>query len=75
MGLTNVASVAEEVRDPGLNLPLGMFLAFGTIVGIYVLGTSIMVGVVGVETLARDGGDLTPIATVAEVLMGRWGPS
>ena len=73
MGLTNVASVAEEVRDPGLNLPLGMFLAFGTIVVIYVLGTSIMVGVVGVETLAKDGGDLTPIATVAEALVGRWG--
>ena len=73
MGLTNVASVAEEVRDPGLNLPLGMFLAFGTIVVIYVLGTSIMVGVVGVETLAKDGGDLTPVATVAEVLVGRWG--
>jgi APA family basic amino acid/polyamine antiporter len=73
MGLTNVASVAEEVKDPGLNLPLGMFLAFGTIVGIYVLGTSIMVGVVGVETLARDGGDLTPVATVAEALVGRWG--
>ena len=73
MGLTNVASVAEEVRDPGLNLPLGMFLAFGTIVVIYVLGTSIMVGVVGVETLAKDGGDLTPGATVAEVLVGRWG--
>jgi amino acid transporter/mannitol/fructose-specific phosphotransferase system IIA component (Ntr-type) len=73
MGLTNVASVAEEVKDPGLNLPLGMFLAFGTIVVIYVLGTSIMVGVVGVDTLARDGGDLTPVATVAEVLVGRWG--
>ena len=73
MGLTNVASVAEEVRDPGLNLPLGMFLAFGTIVVIYVLGTSIMVGVVGVETLAKDGGDLTPVATVAEALVGRWG--
>ena len=73
MGLTNVASVAEEVKDPGLNLPLGMFLAFGTIVVIYVLGTSIMVGVVGVETLAKDGGDLTPIATVAEALVGRWG--
>ena len=50
-----------------------MFLAFGTIVVIYVLGTSIMVGVVGVETLAKDGGDLTPVATVAEVLVGRWG--
>ncbi len=73
MGLTKVASVAEEVRDPERNLPLGMFLAFGTIVAIYTLGTGVMVGVVGVEVLARDGGDLTPVATVAESLLGHWG--
>ena len=73
MGLTKVASVAEEVKNPGVNLPLGMFLAFGTVVGIYVIGTFVMVSVAGADTLARDGGDLTPVATVAEVLSGRWG--
>ena len=73
MGLTKVASVAEEVKNPERNLPLGMFLAFGSIIAIYVVGTSVMVGVVGVDTLARDGGDLTPVATVAESLVGRWG--
>ena len=73
MGLTKVASVAEEVNNPERNLPLGMFLAFGSIIAIYVVGTSVMVGVVGVDTLARDGGDLTPVATVAESLVGRWG--
>ncbi len=73
MGLTKVASVAEEVKDPDRNLPLGMFLAFATIIIIYMVGTSVMIGVVGVETLARGGGDLTPVATVAESLMGSWG--
>ena len=73
MGLTQVASVAEEVRDPDRNLPLGMFLAFASIVVIYVVGTSVMVGVVGVDTLAMAGGDLTPVATVAENLVGPWG--
>ena len=73
MGLTKVASVAEEVKNPERNLPLGMFLAFGSSIAIYVVGTSVMVGVVGVDTLARDGGDLTPVATVAESLVGRWG--
>ena len=73
MGLTQVASVAEEVRDPERNLPLGLFLAFGTIVTIYVIGTSVMVGVVGVGRLAMNGGDLTPVATVAESLVGPWG--
>lgn len=73
MGLTKVASVSEEVVDPERNLPLGMFLAFGTVVLIYVAGTSVMVGVAGVERLAQDGGDLAPVATVAELLVGHWG--
>lgn len=73
MGLTQIASVAEEVRNPVRNLPLGMFLAFGTALLVYLVGTSIMVGVVSAETLAMDGGDRTPVATVAEVLVGRWG--
>jgi basic amino acid/polyamine antiporter, APA family len=73
MGMTKVASVAEEVKNPSRNLPLGMFLAFGSVLAIYVVGTAVMVGVVGAETLARDGGDLTPVATVAEALIGPMG--
>jgi basic amino acid/polyamine antiporter, APA family len=73
MGMTKVASVAEEVKDPERNLPLGMFLAFGSVVFIYVLGTSVMVGMVGVDVLALNGGDLTPVATVAESMVGPWG--
>jgi amino acid transporter/mannitol/fructose-specific phosphotransferase system IIA component (Ntr-type) len=73
MGLTTVASVAEEVKNPERNLPLGMFLAFGSVITIYIVGTSVMVGVVGVETLSQGGGLLTPVATVAEVLVGPWG--
>ena len=73
MGLTKVASVAEEVRNPERNIPLGMFLAFGTAILVYTVGTTIMVGVVSADVLAQNGGDLTPVATVARVLMGPWG--
>jgi len=73
MGLTKVTSVAEEVKNPERNMPLGLFLALATIVLFYVVGTAVMVGVAGVDTLARNGGDLTPVATVAEILVGRWG--
>ena len=73
MGLTQVASVAEEVRNPERNIPLGMFLAFGTAVLVYTVGTTVMVGVVSADVLAQDGGDLTPVATVARVLVGPWG--
>ncbi len=73
MGLTKVASVAEEVKDPDRNLPLGMFLAFGTAIVVYFVGTSVMIGVVGADVLGQNGGDLTPVATVAEVLVGKYG--
>jgi len=73
MGLTKVASIAEEVRNPERNLPLGMFLAFATAILVYSVGTAVMVGVVSVDVLARNGGDLTPVATVADVLVGHWG--
>lgn len=70
MGLSKVASIAEEVTRPERNLPLGMFLAFATIVLVYVVGTSVMIGVAGVDRLGAEGGDLTPVATVAEILVG-----
>ena len=73
MGITQVASVAEEVRNPERNIPLGMFLAFGTAILVYTVGTAVMVGVVSADVLAQGGGDLTPVATVAEHLVGRWG--
>ncbi|MFV1980843.1 MAG: amino acid permease [Rhodothermia bacterium] len=73
MGMTKVASVAEEVRNPERNLPLGMFLAFGTALIVYVAGTIVMVGVAGVELLVVPGQILTPAATTAEVFFGGWG--
>ncbi|MDX1647697.1 MAG: amino acid permease, partial [Longimicrobiales bacterium] len=70
MGLTKVASVAEEVKDPERNLPLGTFLSFGTVILVYVVGTGVMVGVAGADTLGANGGDLKPVATVARMLAG-----
>jgi amino acid transporter/mannitol/fructose-specific phosphotransferase system IIA component (Ntr-type) len=70
MGLTKVVGVAEEVKAPERNLPLGILLAFGTVVAVFAIGTSVMVGVVGVDALANEGGGLTPVATVAGRLAG-----
>ena len=73
MGLTKVASVAEEVKNPERNLPLGTFLAFGTAVLVYVVGTMVMIGVTGADVLAaadNGHGDLTPVATVARDMAG-----
>ncbi len=59
-GLTKVASISEEVKDPDRNLPLGMGLALLTASVVYVVGVSLMVAVIDPEALH---GDLTPIAT------------
>jgi amino acid transporter/mannitol/fructose-specific phosphotransferase system IIA component (Ntr-type) len=76
MGLTKVASVAEEVKNPERNLPLGTFLAFITAILVYVVGTAVMIGVTGADVLAaadNGHGDLTPVATVARDLAGSKG--
>lgn len=70
VGLTNIASLSEEVKNPERNLPLGIFLALGTALIIYVLGTMVMTGVI---PLKRFAGDLTPVATAGEYLFGKVG--
>jgi amino acid transporter/mannitol/fructose-specific phosphotransferase system IIA component (Ntr-type) len=62
-GLTHVASIAEEVKNPDRNVPLGMFLALGTTVLVYVLGVFVMVAVLDPGEFQKD---LTPVATAGE---------
>ncbi len=62
-GLTQVASVSEEVRRPERNLPLGMFLSLATGLALYVVGVFIMIAVLDPQTLRED---LAPVATAAE---------
>lgn len=69
-GLTKVASVSEEVRDPDRNIPLGMILSLATATFIYVIGVFIMVMLLDPEALHAD---LTPVATAGEVFMN-WLP-
>jgi mannitol/fructose-specific phosphotransferase system IIA component (Ntr-type) len=46
-GLTKVASIAEEVKDPGKTLPRGMFLAFSIVTLLYIVVVLITVGILG----------------------------
>lgn len=70
IGVTKVASVSEEIRNPERNLPLGIFLGLGTAIIIYVIGTAVMVGVVPMSELQ---GNLTPVATAANKFAGKVG--
>ena len=68
-GVTKVASVAEEVEDPGKNIPLGILgsLAFTTV--LYVAIVAVLVGVTDPGTVA---GSQTPMADAADAVLG-WG--
>ena len=66
-GLTKVASIAEEVKEPGRNLPFGMLLAWFVVTLFYIAVVTITVGVVdGVELL----GSYAPISLAADKFMG-----
>ncbi|WP_323674976.1 amino acid permease [Halorubellus sp. PRR65] len=69
-GVTKVASVAEEVEDPGRNIPLGILgsLAFTTL--LYVGIVAVLVGVTDPGSVA---GSLTPVAVAAEQTLGEAG--
>ncbi len=68
-GLLKVASVAEEVKNPGKNIPLGMFISFFVVVSLYFLVILTTVGVLG-DKLANS---LTPITDGAAVVLGSLG--
>jgi amino acid transporter/mannitol/fructose-specific phosphotransferase system IIA component (Ntr-type) len=74
-GLTKVASVAEEVRDPGRNIPGGMFAAFIVVALLYVAAVFVVVGLLeSSEMFTQDAAgpraNLTPLSSAAAKLPG-----
>lgn len=66
-GLTKIASVSEEVVNPGRNIPLGMMLSIISTTIIYVIGISMMSALLPADTLHAS---LTPVADSAEAALG-----
>ncbi|MBA7478360.1 Putrescine transporter PotE [subsurface metagenome] len=66
-GLTKVASIAEEVKLPGRNLPLGMLLAWFVVTVFYIAVVAVTVGVVGGRQLTAS---LMPVSLAASKFMG-----
>jgi amino acid transporter len=69
-GLTKVASIAEEVKHPGRNLPRGMFLAWFVVTLFYIAVITITVGAVEGDELS---GSSLPVSLAADNFMGSWG--
>jgi amino acid transporter/mannitol/fructose-specific phosphotransferase system IIA component (Ntr-type) len=70
LGLTKIASVAEEIKNPERNIPLGMLLSLSITSLIYFLGVFVMVSVIEPSEFAND---LAPAATAVKKLF-TWMP-
>jgi amino acid transporter len=69
-GTTKIVAVAGEVKDPGRNLPLGMFYSWGVVTFLYIAVIFITVGLVEPSKL---GDTLMPITLGGKVSMGIFG--
>ncbi|UCD59320.1 MAG: amino acid permease [Candidatus Hydrogenedentota bacterium] len=66
-GLTKVTSIAEEVRNPGRNLPLGMILAWAVVGLFYIAVITVTIGLVDGQELSHS---LVPISLAASKFLG-----
>jgi len=71
IGFEVIATSAEEIKDPGRNLPLAMIASVVTPMILYVLVMFVSTGVLPIPDLA--GSDI-PVADVAAEYLGTWGP-
>lgn len=69
-GLLKIASLAEEVKDPGRVLPLGMILSLLVVVAFYSIVIFVTIGVLDAGVMDKT---LTPISDGAAVFMGPTG--
>ena len=77
-GLTKVGAVAEEVKDPGRNLPLAIIGALVFVTALYALIVYVTIGVLDIPAAIEAGrlqadGEGAIIALVAEQTIGRIG--
>jgi len=69
-GLTKVCSIAEECKNPGRNLPRGIFLSWGIISLLYLFVILVTVGIVDPSELS---GSKWPISLGAGTFLGQFG--
>lgn len=68
-GVTKVAAIAGEIKNPSKNLPLAMLLSLTIITVIYVFVAFVLVGNIPIQELSTD---IKPIYTVVTILGGKY---
>jgi len=68
-GVTKIAAIAGEVKNPSRNIPLAMLLSLLVISSVYVFVAYTLVGNIPLEILSTD---IKPIHTLALLLGGEW---
>ncbi len=68
-GVTKIAAIAGEVKNPSKNIPKAMIFSLVLISAIYIAVSYILVGNIPIEQL---GTDIKPIHTLALVIGGEW---
>jgi APA family basic amino acid/polyamine antiporter len=71
-GLTKVCSVAEECKNPGRNIPLGLFLSWGLISLLYIAVIAITIGITQPGQMLGSE-NLRPISLGASNMLGAVG--
>lgn len=69
-GLLKIASIAEEIKNPARNIPLGMVISLLVVSIFYAFMILVTTGVLDPNILQKS---LTPISDGAAVFMGQWG--
>ena len=74
-GVTKVAAIAEEVKNPDRNLPLGILISWISVMCIYVFVVFVLVTNVPMQDLIDHNGthepDLSPIYTLTTIIAGK----
>lgn len=75
-GVTKIVSAAEEIKNPGRNIPLGIVISLAVMTTLYLLVSFVYVGVIAPDVHGKYAPGIyknAPLAQAASKILGVWG--